>query len=96
MSQAVLNKQKTNSLAVISLILSILGLMPVLPVIGSIGGIVAGTIARRSIAANPEVESGDGLARAGIILGWIGVALTVLAAAGLVLFLMPFTITSGG
>jgi dihydroorotate dehydrogenase len=94
MSQNVLNKQSTHSLAVISLVLSILGFMPVLPVIGSIAGIITGYIARRNIAANPAFYSGDGLAKAGIVLGWIGVALLVLVVAGLVLFMAPLTFTT--
>jgi dihydroorotate dehydrogenase len=94
MTQTALNKQSTHSLAVISLVLSILGFMPVLPVIGSIAGIITGYIARRNIAANPAFYSGDGLAKAGIVLGWIGVALLVLVVAGLVLFMAPLTFTT--
>jgi dihydroorotate dehydrogenase len=94
MTQTVLNKQSTHPLAVISLVLSILGFMPVLPVIGSIAGIITGYIARRNIAANPALYSGDGLAKAGIVLGWIGVALLVLVVAGLVLFMAPLTFTT--
>jgi hypothetical protein len=39
------------------------------------------------ITAKPALYSGDGMAKGGIILGWIGVALLVLVVAGLVLFL---------
>jgi dihydroorotate dehydrogenase len=94
MTQAVINKNSTHPLAVISLVLSILGFMPVLPVIGFVAGIITGYIARKNIAANPAFYSGDGLAKAGIVLGWIGVALLVLAVAGLVLFLSPLTFTT--
>ncbi len=76
-------------LAILSLILSILGLLPVLPLIGSIAGIVTGVIARKEIRSQPDLYSGDGTAKAGIILGWIGIGLAVLAVCGLVLFLMP-------
>jgi hypothetical protein len=72
----------------------LLGFMPVLPVIGSIAGIITGYIARKNIAANPALYSGDGMAKGGIILGWIGVALLVLVVAGLVLFLTPLTFTT--
>jgi uncharacterized membrane protein len=94
MTQTILNKQSTHSLAVISLVFSILGFMPVLPVIGSIAGIITGYIARKKIAANPASYSGDGVAKAGIVLGWIGVALLVLVVIGLVLFLSPLTFTT--
>jgi hypothetical protein len=94
MTETVINKQSTHSLAVISLILSILGFMPVLPVIGSIAGIITGNIARRSITTNPEQWTGNGLAKAGVILGWIGVALVIVVVVGLVLFMAPLTFTT--
>jgi hypothetical protein len=81
----------THVLAIISLVLSILGLMPVLPVVGSIGGIVTGIIARKEIRTRPDLHSGEGFARAGVILGWIGLAIGVLAVCGLLLFLYPIS-----
>ena len=42
--------------------------------IGSILGIVFGKIAQKNIAANPVLE-GASLARAGIIIGWVGVGI---------------------
>lgn len=68
----------THVLAVVSLILSILGLVPLLPVVGSIGGIITGRIARREIEENPQLLRGEGMARAGIVLGWVGLGLAVL------------------
>jgi Domain of unknown function (DUF4190) len=43
-------------------------------VIGSVLGIVFGNMARRRIAAEPGLE-GASLARAGVIIGWTGLAL---------------------
>jgi hypothetical protein len=43
-------------------------------IFGSVLGIVLGKMARKRLAANPEVE-GDGLAQTGIVLGWVGVGL---------------------
>ncbi len=84
-------------LAIISLVLSILGLMPVLPLVGSIAGIVTGVIARKEIRSRPEQYSGDGTAKAGIILGWIGIGLAILLVLGVLLFLMPYnTIVTTG
>lgn len=65
----------THALAIVSLILSILGLIGVLPLVGSIGGIISGQIARKEILEKPDLHSGEGVARAGIVLGWVGVAL---------------------
>lgn len=79
----------THGLAIVSLVLSILGLMPVLPVVGSIGGIVTGFIARKEIRARPDLHTGEGFAKAGVILGWIGLAIGLLAVCAFLLFLFP-------
>lgn len=65
---------QTNGKAVTALVLGIVSL-----VVCSIVGIVAiviGNQARREIAQTGQ--QGDGMARAGIILGWVAVVLTVL------------------
>jgi hypothetical protein len=66
---------RTNGTAVAALILSLVGL-----VIGSILGVALGYQAQREIDGSAGTQTGRGLATAGIILGWIG-----LAAWGLVL-----------
>lgn len=68
----------TNTLAIISLIASIAGLT-VLPTVGSIAGLIMGYIAKRQIAESRGAMSGDGLAKAGIIIGWIGIIIALLA-----------------
>ncbi|MFW7414702.1 DUF4190 domain-containing protein [Demequina sp. SO4-18] len=71
----------TNMLAVISLVLSILGGVGVLLIVGSIAGIVTGHIARRQ--ARERGEQGEGVAKAGVIVGWVGLAFMVLTITGL-------------
>ena len=66
----------TNGLAITSLILSIASFVA-LPLIGSIGGVVCGHIARGQLRRSREYEQGDGLALAGVIVGWIGIAFYV-------------------
>ena len=56
-----------------SLIAGILGLT-ILPLIGSIGAIVLAGMADSELATNPSLD-GKGLAKAGRIMGYIGVAL---------------------
>lgn len=85
------NQINTHPLAIISLVLSITGMLPVLPIVGAIGGIITGFIARREIRDHPEQYTGDGIAKAGIILGFLGIALAILAVCGLLLFLVPVT-----
>jgi hypothetical protein len=72
----------TSGLAVASLVLAVGGLT-ILPLIGSIVAIILGYMARNDIRRRPGEVSGDGIATAGIVLGWIAVGLSVL---GLLLF----------
>src|SRR5215217_5212754 len=65
--------QRTNGLAIASMVLGILWLYW----IGSILALVFGYIAKNQI--RERGESGGGMATAGIVLGWIGVGFLVLA-----------------
>ncbi len=55
--------------------LGIVGIFAI-PVIAAVLAIVLGSSARREIQSDPAL-GGEGLASAGVILGWIGVALMV-------------------
>jgi hypothetical protein len=66
-------QQRTNGLAIASMVLGILWLYW----IGSILALVFGYIARKQI--RERGESGGGMATAGIVLGWIGVGFIVVA-----------------
>jgi hypothetical protein len=66
----------TSTLAMISLVAGILG-FTFLPVIGSIVALLTGYSARKETRAVPALVGGDGLATAGIIMGWIQVGLAV-------------------
>ena len=68
----------TSGSAIASLIFSILGLVGVLPIIGSVVGLILGYSARREIGERPNALGGDGLAQAGIVVGWVGIAFLVL------------------
>jgi hypothetical protein len=79
----------TNSMAVVSLITGILGLT-LLPFLGSIVALVTGNMARNEMRRSPYPVSGEGLATAGLVLGWVGVGLGVLSACGIgFVFLCP-------
>ncbi|MBU6359334.1 MAG: DUF4190 domain-containing protein [Chloroflexota bacterium] len=62
-------------MAIISLVCSILGLIGFLPIIGSIIGILTGNKAKTEILNSAGTQSGDQIARGGVIVGWIGLAL---------------------
>jgi Domain of unknown function (DUF4190) len=70
------NALPTSTLAIVSLVAAILG-FTMLPMIGSIVAIVTGYSARKETRAVPALVGGDGLATAGIIMGWIQVGLVV-------------------
>ena len=64
----------SNGKAIASLVLGIFGIFS-LPIISSIVALVLGIQARREIAASGGWQTGDSMARAGIILGWVGIAI---------------------
>lgn len=68
----------SSTLAIVSLIAGILAFV-MLPVIGSIVALWAGYAARKETRATPPIASGDGMATAGIILGWIHIVLIVVS-----------------
>ncbi len=85
------NVLPTSTLAIISLIAAITG-FTVFPLIGSIAAILTGYAARKETRAVPPLVGGDGLATAGIIMGWVQVGLGVV---GLCCFLAYFVFVLG-
>ncbi len=69
-------QQKTNVLAIVSMIASIVGFVWILPFIGSVAGIIMGHIALSKIKRTGE--KGRGMALAGVIVGYVGLALVIL------------------
>jgi hypothetical protein len=72
--QAVAMQTKTNGLAIASLVLGILWLYWV----GSVLALIFGYVSKRQIDDSNGMQTGRGLAIAGIVLGWIGVAVLVI------------------
>jgi magnesium-transporting ATPase (P-type) len=68
----------SSTLALVSLVAGILG-FTLFPFIASIVAIWAGYAARKETRSVPPKASGDGLATAGIVMGWIQVGLTVVS-----------------
>lgn len=73
-------------MAIISLVAGVLG-WTVLPMLGSIVAIVTGHLARSEIRGGNGSIEGDGMAVAGLVLGYAMVALGVLAVLAALLFL---------
>jgi len=65
-------------MAIVSLVLGLLG-WTLLPLLGSLGAIICGHMARAEIRRNAGALDGDGMAIAGLVLGWSLVVITVLS-----------------
>lgn len=63
---------ENNMLAIISLVSGILG-WTLLPFLASIAAVICGHLARAEIRREPGRYSGDGLAIAGLVLGWLSI-----------------------
>jgi hypothetical protein len=88
----------TSGLAIASLVLGIGGLT-ILPLLGSIVALILGYMARNEIRQRPDELTGDGLAIAGIVMGWIAVGLAVvglLAGGGIAICAMCSVFGAGG
>lgn len=75
--------QKTNGMAIASLVSGILGLT-LCAGVGSVFALIFGYVGRGQIKRSQGTESGSGMAMTGIILGWIGTILTILTFALLI------------
>ncbi|GAB3726905.1 DUF4190 domain-containing protein [Luteimonas pelagia] len=78
--------RRTSATAILSLVFGILSWVA-LPLVGAIVAVVTGHVARGEIRRSAGAVEGDGLAVAGLVLGWANLALVLL---GLVLFLFVF------
>lgn len=76
---------KTNAMAVVSLVASLCGIF-VVPVVGSIVGIIFGHIAKSQLKTSGE--KGDGMAVAGLVLGYIFAGLWALTCCGYGVFVL--------
>jgi hypothetical protein len=85
MHQSDYTSSQTSTMAIISVISGVLSWVA-LPFIGAIVAIVTGHMARNEIKSNPGMQ-GDGLAIAGLILGYLHV---VTFCGGVLLFLLIF------
>ena len=74
---AAMPEKRTSGTAIASLVMGIVG-WTLLPLIGSILAIVLGYAARNEIRQRPDELTGEGMAIAGLVLGWIMVGLSVL------------------
>ncbi len=69
--------QQTSSLAVISLVAGIASFF-IVPVLGALVAVIVGGMAKKEIRQSGGRMTGEGMATAGIILGWINIAIGVI------------------
>jgi uncharacterized membrane protein YqjE len=86
--------KQTSPLAIVSLVSGIVGWL-LIPLLGAIVAIVTGHMARAEIRRQPETMEGDGLALAGMILGYAWFALMVLVVLVVVLLFGGFMAAAG-
>ena len=77
--------RQTSGLAVVSRVMGICS-WTILPILGSLVAIITGHMARTEIRRRPLELEGDGLAVAGLILGWTNVVVAILAIGTLLVF----------
>jgi len=78
---------QTSTLAIISLIAGILGWIGFL-VIGPIVAVITGHMAKNEIAKSGGQMTGSGMATAGLILGYVNLALSILGLCAVFAFLL--------
>ncbi|MFZ7097178.1 DUF4190 domain-containing protein [Luteimonas dalianensis] len=78
--------RQTSALAIISLVSGILGVLPV-PLLASVVAVVTGHLARAEIRRAPERHDGDGMAVAGLVLGYLMLGLWLLGVMAVLFFL---------
>jgi len=75
----------TSSFSTTSLIMGILG-WTLIPIVGAIIAVITGHIAKKDIRQSNELLGGDGIATAGLILGYSNLVLGLCACLALLLF----------
>lgn len=71
---------RTSTMAIVSLIAGILGFFQILPVIGPIVAVITGHMAKNEIKKSGGMVGGNGMATAGLILGYVMIAIGICAA----------------
>ncbi len=83
---------RTSNLAILALVLGIVSWI-FLPFVGGIGAVITGHLGRREIRESQGQLTGEGLATAGLVLGYLNLALTLLLL--VVLCIVPYLILGG-
>ncbi|CAG4971632.1 DUF4190 domain-containing protein [Novilysobacter luteus] len=77
--------RQTSVLAIVSLVFGLLG-WTLLPLVGSLVAVITGHLARAEVRRTAGAVDGDGLAIAGLVLGYSMMALAIIGVLAAVLF----------
>ena len=86
---------QTNPKALWAMILGILGIVSC-GVLAGIPALILGNSAQKEIAQSGGAQTGEGMAKAGVIMGWIAVALAVLGIVVIIILAATGALTSNG
>ncbi len=81
--------QQTSTLAIVSLVAGVLG-WTFVPTLGAIVAVITGYMAKSEIRQSNGTLAGDGLATAGLVLGWLHLALAIIGICLVILMIMGF------
>ena len=84
--------KRDSSLAITSLVCGLVG-WTFIPLIGAVAAVITGHLAKKEIRESNGLLSGDGMAMAGLILGYTQIGLIVLAVVCVIAF--AFAIAAG-
>lgn len=83
------NLKKTSIMAMVSLGTSIAAFF-IIPVLGSVIGVITGNMAKKEIQGSGGAIAGENLAKLGVTIGWVGIALDVIGiCCGFITFALP-------
>lgn len=84
----------SSTLAIVSLVSGVLG-FTLVPLIGGIVALITGYMARGETRSIPPRAAGDGMATAGIIMGWVQIGLLVVGVCCAVAAFVFFVVVAG-
>ncbi len=83
-------QRSTSSLAIVSLVSGLVG-WTFIPIIGAIVAIITGHLAKKEMRDSAGTLNGNGMALAGLILGYVQIGLVVLGIVAFILFFAALT-----
>ncbi|MBW2261471.1 MAG: DUF4190 domain-containing protein [Deltaproteobacteria bacterium] len=88
MAAAPMMKKKDETLALVSVLLAAAAWVLQFHIFASVPAVICGHMARKKIKNDPEKFGGDGMAKAGVIIGWINIVIIMLGIVAWVLVIV--------